>query len=231
MLCIAVVFLTLGPALISSSRSGRSTVRIVVAPVPNTAQAPGSTISYVRAMLGPALRAYRFTVAAQGTKASDSSLYPTVRVEEAKVGGHAVAIAATTSSPALALDELRFVAHTIAVSSRQSAASWLQATRVELPLYERELARHDLSPAERTAVVAKRKFVRAAMRPGPPAGPLEAGHAVVQRAGFWDKLIARLPGDPTRPSRLWAGAAGFVLAVALCFGWVVVRRGWRAATP
>lgn len=220
MLILVVVVLTLVPALVCASHT-RSRVQIGLAPAPNTPQAPGAPVSYVRALVRHDLQAHPTALASQSATHLERSFYLTLRVDSAvATGQEGVVITGMSSSPAWALKVLRSEAAKVAATSRQSAALWREVHDVLLPEYGRRLAKHDLSPAVRQRLLAERAFVTAAAGSQPPAGPLEVGRAAVRLQGLRDRILYAMPGDPRPANPIWAAAAGFALAISICFAWV-----------
>jgi hypothetical protein len=216
---LIVAVLTLVPALISATHT-RSRVQIGLAPLPHAALAAETTVSYVTRMVGPNLRLDLALLASQSAPYIDKSFARTVRViPPTGGGGQAVTIRGTSTSPVWALSVLRFIGAKIAATSRADFAFWERARAALLP-YEHTLARHDLSPAARKHVLADILFLKPVAGAQPPATPLQVGKATVTRNGVWGKITAAMPGHPQSPNPIWAGVAGFTLAIALCFVWL-----------
>jgi hypothetical protein len=220
MLILVVVVLTLVPALICASGT-RSSVRIGLAPVSRASQSPGTLLSYVSGVVAQDLQAHVVVLANQLAPGVDRSFYRTLRVDPAIVGGTSGAtISGTSTSPGWALKVLRFEAVKIATTAPRNRAYWRTAHEVWLPALERRLAKHDLPPAARRRILAEQAFVRVVAGREPPAGPLRVGNAVVTLHGLQAKIIAAMPGNPRPANPIWAAAAGFALAMALCLAWV-----------
>jgi hypothetical protein len=217
---LIVAVLTLVPALISATHT-RSKVQIGLAPLPHAALVRDTPVSYVTRMVGPDLRLDLALLASQSAPYIDKSFARTVRVFPAAGGsGQAVTIRGTSTSPVWALSVLRVIGAKIAATSRADFAFWERARTVDLPAYEHTLARHDLSPAARKRLLAVVRFVKGATGAEPPATPLQVGKATVTRNGVWGKITAAMPGHPQSANPIWAGVAGFILAIALCFVWL-----------
>ncbi len=223
-LVLVITVLTVGPVLISISRTGPKRVHIVLSPVPHARQAPAPTLAYVRQLVERESQNLAQGSSSGATNLPSRGFLRSLSIAAPSDGPDTdVTITATSRSPRTASAFLTSLAAGITATSRGESAIWLQSTDV-LPVLQHSLAT-PLPPAQRRRLVKELKFIRAAIGFGRPAGPLRAAGAVIEREGFWGRLIARLPGNPSRPSAVWAGLAGFLLALALCFGWIYVVRG------
>lgn len=215
-LLAVVTVLTLVPALFSIARM-QSSVDVDLYPVPGVRQAPGQPVRYVQRVL-PTIP-FLSALSSRPGNPPNPSFYRSIAVSPDANRPGAVRLTVLSPTPNQAAVALRFAAAEIASLSSTSSSNWFRVRDV-LPQFARALARHDLSSVARRSILTQETFARAATAGKPPAGPLEAGKVTTTVHGLPAKIIADLPGNPRQPSPFWAGAAGFILGIALCATWI-----------